>query len=135
MNALQWIRLCAIGELPVVGARGFDLLGSGTDDMFVVRMHDVVRGYRNSCPHWPGASLPWRKDAYLNASGSAIVCHGHGAQFDIPTGRCIVGPCEGKHLTAVPVKVARDGSVWASPQECVTDARRDGSHCTPAASE
>ncbi|TGN98681.1 Rieske (2Fe-2S) protein [Burkholderia sp. USMB20] len=123
MNAGGWVRLCAVGDIPVVGARGFDLRGSGADDVFLVRMHDAVHGYRNSCPHWPGATLPWRKDAYLDATGSAIVCHGHGARFDIATGRCITGPCIGRQLTAIPVKITRDDSVWALLPEYAGNGR------------
>ncbi len=49
------------------------------------RLGDGVRAYLNSCPH-------------------------HGDCFDINTGACISGPCEGAWLTAVDT-VLRDGKV------------------------
>lgn len=101
----RWIRLCELSALPIVGARGFDLQGRGVDDIFVVRQHGLIRGYRNSCPHWPGSTLPWRKDAYLDRSMKHIVCHGHGAKFTLEDGLCILGPCLGKKLESVSLRV------------------------------
>lgn len=100
-----WVRLCELAELPQPGARGFDLDGSGTDDLFVVQHGDLLRAYRNSCPHWPGASLPWRKHAYLDGEAQHIVCHGHGARFTLETGLCLRGPCQGQALEPVPLRI------------------------------
>ena len=105
------LMLCRLQDLPERGARGFDLNGEGRDSIFVVRVGASVHGYRNACPHVAGAPMPWRKDAYLNADASRIVCHGHGAQFDIATGECLVGPCLGEALTRVTLSVSDDGAV------------------------
>lgn len=48
--------------------------------------------------------MAWRKDAYLSGDGQHIVCHAHGARFDIATGVCNLGPCLGHALT--PVRLA-----------------------------
>jgi nitrite reductase/ring-hydroxylating ferredoxin subunit len=110
--AEPWVRLCKLDALPLDGSRGFDLQNHGVDDLFVVRKHNLLRAYRNSCPHWPGASLPWRRDAYLNRDASHIVCHGHGAQFTLDTGLCISGPCVGQQL--VPVLLRVDDGLYVS---------------------
>src|SRR5471032_1269346 len=112
-NHAAWVRLCYVDDLPEIGARGFNLSGREGDIVFVVRKNDVLRGYKNSCPHWPGASLPWRKNAYLDAGGTFIICNGHGNRFEIETGLCVVGPCQGLSLTSIPLRVDRRTFVWA----------------------
>ncbi|RQR85582.1 (2Fe-2S)-binding protein [Burkholderia sp. Bp9012] len=102
------MRLCELSALPTSGARGFDVQGRGVDDLFVVRRDGLIRGYRNSCPHWPGSTLPWRKDAYLDHSMTHIVCHGHGAKFTLDDGLCILGPCLGEKLESVPLRIEHD---------------------------
>ncbi|AXF05875.1 Rieske (2Fe-2S) protein [Paraburkholderia hospita] len=105
----HWVRLCKLSALPPVGARGFDLRGRGVDDIFVVSQDGLLRAYRNSCPHWPGATLPWRKHGYLDHRMDYIVCHGHGARFSIEEGICILGPCLGQRLESIPLRI-EDGS-------------------------
>ncbi|WP_326489874.1 Rieske (2Fe-2S) protein [Paraburkholderia sp. HP33-1] len=100
-----WTRLCQLNELPQPGARGFDLQCRGTDDLFIVRCGDLLRAYRNSCPHWPGASMPWRKHAYLDSKAEHIICHGHGARFTLEDGLCVLGPCQGQALKVVPLRI------------------------------
>lgn len=107
-GSLRWMRLCELSALPNPGARGFDLQGRGVDDLFIVRRDGLIRGYRNSCPHWPGSTLPWRKDAYLDRSMTHIVCHGHGATFTLDDGLCILGPCLGQKLESVPLRIEHD---------------------------
>ncbi|MFP3563512.1 Rieske (2Fe-2S) protein [Paraburkholderia sp. SIMBA_030] len=104
-GAAQWVRLCELNALSLTDTRGFDLQGRGVDDLFVVRRGELLRGYVNSCPHWPGASLPWRKHAYLDQGGNHIVCHGHGAKFTLDDGLCISGPCAGQYLEAVTLRI------------------------------
>jgi nitrite reductase/ring-hydroxylating ferredoxin subunit len=104
------MRLCALDDLPQRGARGFDPSASGRDTLFVVRAGDAVYGYRDSCPH-QAAPMAWRKDAYLDAQGTSIVCSAHGALFDIETGLCRLGPCIGQSLQAVPLHVTADRSI------------------------
>ena len=55
--------------------------------------------------------MAWRKDAYLNAAGDRIVCAAHGAQFEVDTGRCTLGPCLGESLTPVRLHILPDGEV------------------------
>jgi naringenin degradation protein FdeD len=105
-------KLCKLDELPVDGARGFDPLGAGRDSLFVLRQGETLHAFRNVCPH-QGASLPWRKDAYLNSRGTHIVCNAHGSLFDRDTGKCVSGPALGRSLDPVDVFVDDHGVVCA----------------------
>lgn len=121
-----WIRLCALDELPEAGARGFRLTGQGADDLFVVRRGELLRAYRNACPHQPGATLPWRRDGYLDAAGGHIVCHGHGARFTLDDGRCVLGPCLGQALEPVALRI-EDGRYLSAQFPPPAHARGPGS--------
>lgn len=104
------MRLCHFDELPNGGARGFDPTRRGQDTLFVIRRGDRVFGWRDACPHH-GTPMAWRKDAYLNAARDRIVCHAHGAQFDIESGLCLLGPCRGERLTPVALRIDRCGDL------------------------
>jgi nitrite reductase/ring-hydroxylating ferredoxin subunit len=104
------MRLCHLDDLPDGDSRGFDPDASGRDTMLIVRQGGVLHGWLNACPHH-GTSMAWRKDAYLNAARDRIVCSAHGAQFEIHTGRCTIGPCLGQALTPVPLTIDDDGGV------------------------
>ncbi len=104
------MRLCHLSELPDGGARGFDPRATGRDTLFVVRRGRRLDAYVNACPHH-GTPMAWRKDAYLNAAGDRIVCSAHGAQFEIDSGLCTLGPCLGDHLTALPLALHDNGDV------------------------
>jgi nitrite reductase/ring-hydroxylating ferredoxin subunit len=53
----------------------------------------------------------WMPDRFLSRDRSQIICATHGALFDIATGYCTAGPCQGQHLTAKIVDI-RDDQVW-----------------------
>lgn len=105
------IALCHRDHIADGTARGFDPFGTGRDTLFVVRSGRLLRAYRNACPHIVGAPMAWRRHAYLNADGSRIVCHAHGAQFEIDNGVCVLGPCLGQSLQALPLHITKDGQV------------------------
>jgi nitrite reductase/ring-hydroxylating ferredoxin subunit len=46
-----------------------------------------------------------RPDAFLTPDGSLILCSSHGALFEIATGLCVGGPCLGRSLRRVPVRI------------------------------
>lgn len=87
-------------EVPEGGSRGYPEHG-----LFVVRKGGRLHAYRDACPHYGDTPLAWRRDAYLDAAGERIVCAAHGAQFEIDTGLCVLGPCLGQSLTPVSLKV------------------------------
>jgi nitrite reductase/ring-hydroxylating ferredoxin subunit len=105
-------RLCRASDLPEGRSRGFDPTATGRDTLFVVRRNGV-HAWRNACPHWADTPMAWRKDAYLNADATRIVCAAHGAQFEIATGLCTLGPCVGQSLTPVALVAADDGMLSA----------------------
>jgi nitrite reductase/ring-hydroxylating ferredoxin subunit len=104
--------LCRLDELPEGCSRGFDPEGRGQASVFAVRYGGSVHVYADSCPHH-GTPLAWRRDAYLNAAGDRIVCAAHGAQFEIDTGLCVLGPCLGDRLTAMAWRLEGGGLVIA----------------------
>ena len=100
--------LCRLDEIADPGSKGF-VFGSGTNrfEMFVVRTNGTVFGYVNSCPH-QGATLDTFQDQFLTSDKELILCSLHGAQFQIEDGFCVVGPCQGRSLTRMPVDVVND---------------------------
>ena len=100
-------------ELPDGAARG--LLREGNDDqVFAVRQGTQVFVWRNDCPH-NRRPLEYRQDQFLSGDGQHIVCYAHGAHFEIRSGYCFAGPCEGRSLTAVRSRIA-DGVVWIAAE-------------------
>ncbi len=102
--------LCALADIPDGGAKEF---GDGTSSsLFAVRRGDQVHVYQNRCPH-AHTPLNWMPDRFLNRDRSQIICATHGALFDIDTGYCTTGPCQGQYLTAKTVTI-QNGQVWLS---------------------
>jgi nitrite reductase/ring-hydroxylating ferredoxin subunit len=114
------VHLCQASELAEGTSRGFDPTGTGRDTLFVVRRHGRLHAWRNRCPHWDNTSMAWRKDAFLNAAGTLIVCAAHGAQFEIDTGLCTLGPCIGDSLTRVELITSQDGTLGVDPAQLET---------------
>ena len=102
--------LCRLDDLVDGESRGFDPHGTRQDTVFVVRRGNDVRVYRDMCPH-QGSPMAWRRHAYLNAARERIVCNAHGAQFEIDTGVCVLGPCLGQSLQAVPYRIDAQDNV------------------------
>jgi nitrite reductase/ring-hydroxylating ferredoxin subunit len=110
-NDLAAIRLCPIEDIPDRTARGFSF-GSGIDrrEIFVYRQGDTLFGYDNACPH-QGTPLNFLPDRFLDSEGEYFHCTTHGAEFRIETGFCLMGPCQGKSLKKIDLRV-EDGAVW-----------------------
>ena len=104
------MKLCHWKDLPDGQSRGFDPAGRGQDSVLVVRQGPQLFAYADACPHH-NTPMAWRKDQYLNAAGDRIVCAAHGALFDIPSGRCTLGPCLGEALTPVPLTLQANGEI------------------------
>lgn len=97
--------VCALGEIPDGGARGFTLgAGDGPLRGLVVRQRERVEGYVNRCPH-AGHPLNLRPHRFLSPDDALIVCASHGALFEKMTGLCVLGPCAGQSLERVPLRV------------------------------
>jgi nitrite reductase/ring-hydroxylating ferredoxin subunit len=102
--------LCRLDDIPETGAKGLSLPdGDVPGDIFLVRAQGRVFGYVNSCPHI-GTPLEFLPDRFLTRDRSQILCSTHGARFEIATGFCVAGPCRGRSLRRLPVKV-EDGLI------------------------
>ncbi len=102
--------LCALSDIPDGGARGFLPNHRGRDQVLAIRQGNRVHVYVNNCPHYDRAPLGWKKDAFLTQDGTHVLCAAHGALFRIEDGACVIGPCLGQSLTALPSDVV-DGEV------------------------
>ena len=111
------ITLCRLDDLPDGDSRGFDPYATGRDSVFVVRRAGNVYAYQNACPHVNGSPLAWQKNRYLNAARDRIVCNGHGAEFDIATGICTLGPCLGERLTPLALTLNDSGEVQLAQRQ------------------
>jgi nitrite reductase/ring-hydroxylating ferredoxin subunit len=99
--------ICPLHELGDPGSKGFTM-GEGDWPLrgFIVRHGALVRAYVNHCPH-AGFPLNWTPDVFLAPDSPLILCSMHGALFEMETGLCLSGPCNGLRLRALPVRVAR----------------------------
>ena len=102
--------LAQVADIEDGHSKGFDPLGEGRDTMFIVRRGEALFGWRNACPHYDHARMAWKKDEFLTGDRARIVCGAHGAQFEIDTGLCVLGPCLGDRLTAVAEDFAAVGA-------------------------
>lgn len=104
--------LAHLDELPDPGSRGFDPWETGRDTFFVVRRGREIYGWRNACPHYGSTPMAWQRHAYLNGDSTRVMCHSHGAQFDMETGECLLGPCLGQSLQRIDVYVCSNNRIW-----------------------
>ena len=100
------ISIVGVDELAEGAAKGLEV---NNHYMFAIKKDDQVYLYWNRCPHL-GTPLEWEEDQFLDADGALIKCSTHGALFLIENGHCILGPCRGKYLQAVPF-IIDDGMV------------------------
>ncbi|MDX5299572.1 MAG: Rieske 2Fe-2S domain-containing protein [Gammaproteobacteria bacterium] len=89
-----------------------ECLEFGQDEQagFLVCHGDQVFAYRNRCPHL-GVALNWQPHRFLDLDGLFIQCALHGALFQIDNGFCIAGPCQGRSLEALPIRIIGD-DIW-----------------------
>ena len=76
----------------------------------LVATSEGPRAFENLCPHVP-IPLDRIHGELVSPDGRHLVCQNHAAIFDLPTGRCVSGPCEGEALRAIPIEPSGDG--WA----------------------
>jgi nitrite reductase/ring-hydroxylating ferredoxin subunit len=97
--------LCTLSELEETGSRGF-AVGEGDWPLrgFVVKTPHGVAAYVNYCPH-AGHPLNFRPHKFLTPDRALILCGSHGALFARDSGLCVLGPCAGQSLTAIPIEV------------------------------
>ena len=108
---MDGIAICNLDDIADPGSRAFSI-GAGDWPLrgFLVRSRESVFAYVNSCPH-AGHPLNWHPHEFLTRDRALIQCVSHGALFEMATGRCVAGPCNGNALQAMPVE-PRDGRVY-----------------------
>ncbi|HUM02697.1 MAG TPA: NUDIX domain-containing protein [Thermoanaerobaculia bacterium] len=94
----------------VVTFRKHGLPGCPFLDGLLVATSEGPRAFENLCPHVP-IPLDRIHGELVSPDGRHLVCQNHGARFDLPSGRCVAGPCEGEALRAIPIEASGDG--WA----------------------
>ena len=103
--------ICPLERVSDPGSYGFTLECDGRHiNGFVVRRDDECFAYVNSCPH-TGSPLDWVEHQFLDLDGALIQCAVHDARFLIDTGECVVGPCPGASLKALPIRIV-DGNIY-----------------------
>jgi len=109
------IQVGLLKEIEDPGCREFQI---GTGDWpfrgFVVRQGDQVFAYQNHCVHL-GHQLNWMPDSFLTKDRRNIICASHGALYEIDTGLCVAGPCMGKTLHPVEVRVENNEIIVRGP--------------------
>jgi nitrite reductase/ring-hydroxylating ferredoxin subunit len=94
--------LCTRAELAVTGAKGITLADGR--EIVVAESSAGPRAYLNSCPH-NGVTLEILPDRFFDADRTLLVCTAHGARFLPTSGLCVSGPCTGRSLTPISVRV------------------------------
>jgi nitrite reductase/ring-hydroxylating ferredoxin subunit len=107
------IPLCHESALVEGQSLGFDPDGCGQDTLILLRHQGLLHAWANVCPH-QGVPMAWRRHAHLNAAGTHVQCHAHGALFEPASGLCVQGPCLGQHLRRREIVVDERGHVhWS----------------------
>lgn len=97
--------LCNVADIPDGEAKEFSYRSdSEVNEIFIQRLGNDIFAYVNVCPH-AGTPLNMETGQFMERGGRYIMCHTHGALFELGSGLCVAGPCNGDKLQAVDVKV------------------------------
>jgi nitrite reductase/ring-hydroxylating ferredoxin subunit len=106
------IFLCKLEELSGDPSTRNVILGEGEDelDIVIVQTKGARHAYINCCPHQliPLETFP---NHFLTEDKNYFVCSGHGARFQLDTGKCVYGPCLGKGLDPL-ATIEQDGALY-----------------------
>lgn len=84
-------------------ARNFQtLLGGRLFEGLVIRKGGGYFAYQNLCKHLP-VTLDLRDGQVFTHDKEKLLCHLHGAVYEIETGLCTAGPCVGASLRKLEV--------------------------------
>jgi nitrite reductase/ring-hydroxylating ferredoxin subunit len=108
-------RIAALDDVPADGSLLFTVRdGFDTEEAILLRLEDGVVALRNYCPHWTDVRLD--KGSGATRRNGELVCEKHGATFEVATGDCTYGPCEGATIGQLDVTVA-DGAVYLTDED------------------
>ncbi|MEH6471185.1 MAG: Rieske (2Fe-2S) protein [Halopseudomonas sp.] len=107
-------QLCHIDDIPNEQPKG---LMWGQQSLIAIKWNGQLHLYLNRCPH-RGIPLEWLPDQFLDLERQFIQCSTHGALFQIETGECIQGPCQGQSLEPIRYTLIDEMiCIASSPQE------------------
>lgn len=125
--------ICAKDSIAIGDAKAFDLARLDAEGrprpfrIVIVRQTPTTyRGYVNTCPH-EGAWLNIGSGGFFDSTGTMLKCGKHGATFQIETGLCVDGPCQGASLEPVAV-LAISGDICIAGVSLLED---DGGRGSP----
>jgi nitrite reductase/ring-hydroxylating ferredoxin subunit len=79
--------------------------------VLLTRSGEIIAAFHNRCPH---AGYPLQQaDGRVLIQGRYMVCGAHGASYELRTGACAGGPCNGNALTRIAV-VVKSGEILAA---------------------
>ena len=87
---------------------------------FVVKKGGQFFAYQNQCQHLP-VTLDLNDNRFFNHEKTLLQCQMHGALYEMDTGLCIGGPCEGKKLTPLPFEEDESQLIVHFPDELIAD--------------
>ena len=97
--------ICEVRDVQEEEVRAFTLARVGAKGnepwpIMIARKGGRLFGYENVCPHG-GSRLDVVPGELMDEEGNFIACGKHKAMFDLDTGHCFIGPCQGQRLTAI----------------------------------
>jgi len=116
-------RIAAVEDVPADTTFLFRVRDVETDEereAILVRVVDEdgtpgeTAGWLNYCQHFTHIKLDKGSGAPMR--DGEVICANHGAHFEVDSGLCTYGPCEGAYLQAIEVAV-RDGGVYLTDED------------------
>lgn len=83
---------------------------------FVVKKNGRYFAYHNLCKHLP-VTLDLHDGAFFTHDKAHLQCHMHGAMYEMETGFCVAGPCQGTRLNILPLVEEETQIVVTIPAE------------------
>lgn len=84
-----------------------------TKEAILLQIDDEIVCWLNYCQHLTHIKLD--KGSGVERRDGEILCTNHGAHFEIDTGLCTFGPCEGAYLDELEVKTVDDDVYLVDP--------------------
>lgn len=99
--------LCPVADVTETGKEiVFEHQGKRTY-LMLFRQGEQIVAYHNVCPH-QGRNLNFAADKFLFDPSGRLVCPHHGALFEVTSGACVQGPCQGASLRQVKLHIEND---------------------------
>jgi nitrite reductase/ring-hydroxylating ferredoxin subunit len=110
------VRVQGAAQLKEGQSRTFQCItapGARARECFILRRQGQLLAFVNECPHW-SVELDLGDGHFYDEGLDRIYCKNHGALFVLPHGECETGPCMGRSLTRLALRV-EEHDVIVSP--------------------